>query len=87
MSAFGWGRHDWGDFHSWVSYAFLALIVVHLALHWRWFWQVAGRRKLLPILLGTGAGVALIVAAFFVPVHKDRQGEGPGRPGNHQRGR
>ncbi|MCH7226133.1 DUF4405 domain-containing protein [Haloferula sp. A504] len=68
LSALGWGRHDWGDLHTWLAYAFLALIVVHLALHWRWFWQIAARKRRWPLLLGVGGGLALIVAMVFLPV-------------------
>jgi hypothetical protein len=33
-----WGvrRHDWGDVHFWLSVGLVALMVVHLALHWAW---------------------------------------------------
>ena len=33
-----WGltRHEWGDIHFWVSMVFLALMGVHLFLHWNW---------------------------------------------------
>lgn len=32
----GWGRHEWRDLHLWVAIAFVALVVVHLVLHWSW---------------------------------------------------
>jgi uncharacterized metal-binding protein len=32
----GWGRHDWRDLHLWVAIAFVALVAVHLVLHWSW---------------------------------------------------
>lgn len=84
LSALGWGRHDWGDLHTWISYAFLALILVHMALHWRWFWQIAAKRRSWPLLAGLGAGILLMLAIFLLPVTNDRADEGPGRPGNHQ---
>lgn len=31
-----WGRHDWGDFHFWLSVAMGLLFVAHIALHWNW---------------------------------------------------
>jgi len=85
LSAWGLSRHDWGDWHTWLSYAFLALIFSHLALHWRWFWQVAARKKCWPLLLGFGAGLALLLALTLQPVSEsgNRQGEG----GRHERGR
>lgn len=85
LSALGWGRHDWGDLHMWLAYGFLALLVLHLALHWRWFWQIAARKKSWPLLAGFGAGLALIVAIVALPVKDDDAGEGPGRRGNHRR--
>ena len=32
----GLGRHDWGDVHFVLSVLFLALMLVHLYLHWSW---------------------------------------------------
>lgn len=29
-------RHDWGDVHFWIAAAMVGLVMVHLALHWRW---------------------------------------------------
>lgn len=80
LSAMGWGRHDWGDIHTWLSYAFLALILTHMALHWRWFWQVAARRKSWPLLLGIGAGLALMMFLFLQPIKEDAAAEGPKEP-------
>jgi len=70
LSAMGLSRHEWGDIHTWLSYAFLALILTHLALHWRWFWQVAARRRAWPLLLGIGAGILLLLWLALQPVEK-----------------
>lgn len=89
LSVLGWSRHEWGDLHLWISYSFLALILLHLCLHWRWFWQIAGKRRAWPILAGIGAGLALAISAFCIPVEREkttnhgkpsmREGNGPGR--------
>jgi hypothetical protein len=76
LSALGWDRHEWGDLHTGLSYAFLTLIVIHLALHWRWFWQIAGRRRAWPIVLGIGSGLLLLAGIVLLPVSKE---EAPGR--------
>lgn len=68
LTAMGWDRHDWGDVHTWLSYAFLCLVAAHLALHWRWLWQVAAKRRSWPLLIGVGAGLAMIVWLVFQPV-------------------
>lgn len=89
LSALGWGRHDWGDLHTWLAYAFLALIVVHLALHWRWFWQIAARKRRWPLLLGVGGGLVLIVAMAVLPVKQgadDHDDHGPRHEQRRHRG-
>ena len=35
-SIWSWDRHAWGDFHFWISILFLALVAVHMILHWKW---------------------------------------------------
>lgn len=82
LSALGWGRHDWGDLHTWISYAFLALILLHMALHWRWFWQIAAKRRSWPLVAGLGTGMVLMLAIFLQPVSKDGAGDGPVEMGN-----
>lgn len=70
LASLGWTRHQWGDLHTWLSYAFLALVGIHLVLHWRWLWQVAGKKRPWPLLAGVGLGVVLIVGLLFLPVEK-----------------
>lgn len=70
LSALGWSRHDWGDLHFWISLAFLALIIVHMILHWRWFWQIACRKRAWPLLAGILAGLALILGILCLPVER-----------------
>jgi hypothetical protein len=36
LQLLGWGRHEWGDFHFWLSVAMGLLFVAHIALHWNW---------------------------------------------------
>ena len=85
LTAMGWGRHDWGDVHTWLSYAFLALITAHLALHWRWLWQVAAKKHAWPLVVGIGAGLALMFWLAFLPVEK-RAGQGHRRAEMQERG-
>jgi len=35
-SLWGMTRHEWGDVHFWIAISMIALIVVHLVLHWGW---------------------------------------------------
>lgn len=45
----GLARHDWGVIHFYLSLGFLALLIVHLALHWNWIvsmlWGTKGKAQ------------------------------------------
>lgn len=36
----GEGRHFWADIHFWLGISMLALVVVHIWLHWSWVLKV-----------------------------------------------
>ncbi len=89
LTAWGWSRHDWGNLHMWNSYVFLVLIILHLALHWRWLWHVAvGRFKIL-FLAGLIGGVLAVTTVWMVPVKRDsgrEHGRGQGQGGRNAHG-
>jgi FtsH-binding integral membrane protein len=62
-----------------LSYTFLALIAAHLALHWRWLWQVAAKRRAWPLVVGIGAGLVLMMWLALQPVEKRGRGHGQER--------
>jgi hypothetical protein len=33
---FGLGRHDWNNLHLWSGLAIIAILGLHIALHWKW---------------------------------------------------
>ncbi len=41
-----WGlsRHEWGGIHFWISVALIAVVFVHIALHWEWIVSMVLRR-------------------------------------------
>ncbi|MEX1118988.1 MAG: DUF4405 domain-containing protein, partial [Terrimicrobiaceae bacterium] len=41
-----WGlsRHEWGTIHSWASLGLLAVLFVHLVLHWDWIYSTIRHR-------------------------------------------
>lgn len=46
VTVWGLSRHAWGDLHFWVALTFLGLLLLHLALHWRWIvCMVQGRPR------------------------------------------
>jgi len=56
VTVLGMGRHDWGDIHNVAGVAFLAVVVLHLVLHWRWI------RCLPRLLAATGRDPAALAA-------------------------
>ena len=32
----GWTRHEWGDIHYWTALVLMAVLSLHLFLHWKW---------------------------------------------------
>lgn len=32
----GMGRHEWGDIHYVLALFFMALVLIHIILHWNW---------------------------------------------------
>jgi Domain of unknown function (DUF4405) len=69
-------RHEWGAWHTWIGYAFLVMIAIHLALHWKWLWRVAAGSKSWPLLFGLGAGIVLLAWLALQPITKRQAGGG-----------
>jgi hypothetical protein len=44
LTLWGLSRHQWGDIHFWISLGLLAVLVIHLVLHWNWIVTVIGKR-------------------------------------------
>ncbi len=40
----GMSRHEWGTLHSWASLGLLAVLFIHLLLHWEWIFATVRRR-------------------------------------------
>jgi hypothetical protein len=84
-----WGldRHEWGAIHFWLAIGLLAVLALHVWLHWRWIVAVlrgrprddSGARIALGVV-GLAALLALAVAPVLSPVERDEGGfRGPGR--------
>ncbi len=85
-----WGldRHQWGEVHFWIAAGLMAVLVVHLFLHWRWIVSVvqnkphegSGMRAVLGIL-GLISLLVLAAVPFFssveqAPRHKKQERRG-----------
>lgn len=69
LSFLGYGRHDWGELHLWISYAFVFFVAAHLFVHRQWLMKVASGKKLWTIWGGLLFGALLILFFVFYPVH------------------
>ena len=74
IEIFGMSRHEWGDIHFYITFIFLAILSVHLILHWRFIRNVfhgqikeAGISRFILGLVGLLAILALAVAPFVAP--------------------
>jgi hypothetical protein len=68
----GLDRHEWGSIHLWLSFVFIALMMLHIVLHWKMisciFGQmVKGKASRVLVALCTGImALFLALAPFFV---------------------
>jgi len=73
LSLWGYTRHQWGNFHFWISLVLLVVLVVHLVLHWNWIVTVIGKRCHLvktthPSLVRSGiltGGIVILTITLF----------------------
>ena len=83
LSMGSWSRHDWGDLHAWLGFADCLMVVLHLALNWRWLWHCAVPRWRWSVVVGLLAGILLALSAWVLPVERadgnNHRGEGRGQ--------
>lgn len=78
----GLTRHDWGEIHLWIACAFLAVLVFHLALHWKWivamFKNLASscsKLQFLVVLVVVAISLALVTYPWLAPLQQTTQRE------------
>jgi hypothetical protein len=94
-TALGWTRHEWGTLHFYVAAGLIALVAIHVILHWNWVTCMFGvllstqarkqpgaglRGSLLLVVLGIFT-VALIAAPWLIGVEEQGRGAGKGEGG------
>ncbi|MBN1824925.1 MAG: DUF4405 domain-containing protein [Candidatus Eisenbacteria bacterium] len=95
LALWGMDRHEWGTVHFWIAVVFLALMAIHLVLHWSWIacmirWRPAegaaptARRepRVVAALLVLFLIALLALAPFFGRVDETERGGGRGREGH-----
>jgi hypothetical protein len=66
----GYGRHEWGDIHTWVAYFGIILAVVHLGLNWQWLVKVAASKHIWRLAGGILLGLLIVVAFLLLPLER-----------------
>jgi len=91
LSWLGWDRHDWGDIHLYLAFTLLALLALHLILHWH---QILGlfhrvvpdpRRRYRIALIFLLLSLLLIYFPFLITPDMQERGGGRGRGGGGHR--
>jgi hypothetical protein len=75
LTLWGLTRHDWGGIHFWISIAFLAVLALHVLLHWKWLKGIIRGREQEFSGARLGVGIAaltllagVVAAPFLWPV-------------------
>ena len=95
---FGLGRHDYGQIHFYFAVGALAILTVHVWLHWRWVCSVVGKafqnaqparttRTLWGILLVALLALGLGLGLWWVSGRVTTRGEADGRDESEGYGR
>jgi hypothetical protein len=66
----GYGRHEWGDIHTWLAYVAIFLVVVHLLLNWQWLVKVAASKQLWRLAIGILTGLFIVGAFVLLPLER-----------------
>ncbi len=68
LTLFGMDRHEWGDWHLYVSFVFILLSVYHLWLNRAWLIKIASAKKPWRLLAGFFVGITIIIVLILSPV-------------------
>jgi hypothetical protein len=84
----GWDRHDWGVIHLYLAFTLLALLTIHLILHWSMILGLLARLLPAPKMRQRVALAFLLVSLLLIyfpflvtPEVGERGGPGRGGPG------
>jgi hypothetical protein len=66
----GFGRHEWGEIHTWIGLSSVGLLVVHLFLNWQWLVKVAASKHIWRLVAGILTGLLVVGAFLLLPVER-----------------
>jgi len=64
----GYGRHAWGEIHTWLAYVAIFLAVIHLLLNWQWLVKVAASKRAWRLAVGVLTGLLIVGAFCLLPI-------------------
>jgi hypothetical protein len=67
LTLWGLTRHQWGDVHFWISLGLIAVILLHLCLHWQWI-AFSVKRKLYRRKAVPGSALISGLVTFLIVV-------------------
>ena len=84
LTWWGWDRHDWGDIHLYLGFFLLALLGLHIILHWRQIvllFQrfISPKRRTLVLIAFVLVALLLIYFPFLISPDIGELGRGMGR--------
>jgi hypothetical protein len=63
-----WSRHDWGELHFWIAVVLIAVLALHLLLHWKWIVCMTRGTRSEASGLRFGLGLASLVALLILTI-------------------
>lgn len=79
LSLLGMSRHEWGEYHFWAAYLFLACLFVHLALNLSFIKNAIAKRTNWRFMLLLSGGLIVVSFFLFAPISKEGFDSGRGR--------
>ena len=64
----GWTRHDWGELHFWIAVVLIAILALHLLLHWKWIVCMTRGTRSEASGLRFGLGLASLIALVILAI-------------------
>jgi hypothetical protein len=79
LSLFGMSRHEWGEFHLWAAYIFLAFLIIHLFFNYSFIKNAIAKKTTWRALLLCAIGLMIVCIFLFSPISQEQDGQERGR--------
>ena len=65
----GFGRHTWGEVHTWLVWVTIVIGAIHLSLNIQWLVKVAASKQPWRLAIGILAGLSIVLLFLFAPTN------------------